>query len=76
MKNLLKSIDELPLIVKIIFCIPMLDIIWAIYRIIKGATESNVLLLVIGILCIIPGAAFVWIVDLVTTILYGKPILT
>lgn len=76
MKNLLKSIDELPLIVKIIFCIPMLDIIWAVYRIIKGATENNVLLLVVGILCIIPGAAFVWIVDLVTTILYGKPILT
>ncbi len=76
MKNLLKSIDELPLIVKIIFCIPMLDIIWAIYRIIKGATENNVLLLVVGILCIIPGAVFVWVVDLVTTILYGKPILT
>lgn len=76
MKNLLKSIDELPLLVKIIFCIPMLDIIWAIYRIIKGATENNVLLLVIGILCIVPGAVFVWVVDLVTTILYGKPILT
>ncbi len=76
MKDLLKAIDNLPLWVKIIFCIPMLDIIWAIYRILKGATEQNTVLLVVGILCIVPGATFVWVVDLVTTILYGKPILT
>ena len=76
MKEFLKAIDNLPKIVKIILCIPVLDIIWAIYRIIKGVAKKNALLLVIGILCIFPGSAFVWIVDIITTILNGKPILT
>ena len=49
--------DDLPWIVKIIFCIPMLDVVWAVYRIVKGVTEGNVLLIVIGILWIIPGGA-------------------
>ena len=68
--------DDLPWIVKIIFCIPMLDIVWAVYRIVKGVTEGNVLLIVLGILWIIPGGAICWVVDLVTTILFRRPILS
>ena len=75
-KDLLKAIDKLPFIVKIILCIPALDIIWAIYRIMKGLTEKNTVLTVIGILCIVPGAFFIWIVDMITTVLNGKPFLT
>lgn len=76
MKDLLKAIDNLPRLVKIILCIPALDIVWAIYRIMKGLTEKNTVLTVIGILCIIPGAAFIWLIDLITTVLNGKPFLT
>ena len=76
MKAFLKTIDGLSHIGKIILCIPLLDIIWAIYRIIKGIDTNNIVLLVVGILCIVPGAAFVWVVDIITTILNGKPILT
>ena len=76
MKAFLSAIDNLPKIAKIILCIPVLDIIWAIYRIIKGIDSKNNILLVVGILCIIPGSFIVWVVDLVTTILNGKPILT
>ena len=68
--------DDLPWIVKIIFCIPMLDVVWAVYRIVKGVTEGNVLLIVLGILWIIPGGAICWVVDLVTTILFRRPILS
>ena len=76
MKDFIKMINDLPKLVKIILCIPVLDIIWAIYRIVKGIDKKNNVLLVLGILWIIPGAAFAWVVDLVTTILYDKPILT
>ena len=76
MKNFIKMINDLPKLVKIILCIPCLDIIWAIYRIVKGIDTKNTVLLVLGILWIIPGAAFAWAVDLITTILYDKPILT
>ena len=68
--------DDLPWIVKIIFCIPMLDVIWGVYRIVKGVTEGNVLLIVLGILWIIPGGAICWVVDLITTILFRRPILS
>ncbi len=74
--SLIAWVDELPWIVKIVFCIPLLDIIWAIYRIIKGATENNPLLLIVGILWIIPGSVACWIIDLVSTILFSKPILS
>ena len=32
------AMDGLSKIVKIILCLPFLNIIWAIYRIVKGAT--------------------------------------
>ena len=68
--------DDLPWILKIIFCIPMLDIVWAVYRIVKGVTEGNVLLIVLGILWIFPGSVVCWVLDLVTTILFKRPILS
>ena len=76
MKDFLCAIDNLPMILKLVLCIPALDIIWAIYRIIKGVTENNALLVVIGILWIVPGSMFGWIFDIITVILYGHPKLT
>jgi len=68
--------DDLPYIVKIIFCLPGLDLIWAIYRIVKGAEKNSVGLLVVGILWAVLGLVILWILDLVTTLVLGKPILT
>ncbi len=77
MKDLLKMVDDLPFIVKVILCIPVLDIVWAIYRIIKGAVKSNTVLLIIGIIWVIGGCTVTWIFDLVTTLLNkGNPSLT
>lgn len=72
MKDLLKAMDDLPWIVKLILCIPALDIVWAVYRIIYGVANKSVVNLVVGILCIVPGAVFVWIIDLVCVILKKK----
>ncbi len=69
----ISAMDSMPWIVKLILCIPALDIVWAIYRIVKGATEGKILTLVFGILWIIPGAVICWIIDLVCTIVFGKP---
>ena len=68
MKALIKALDDLPLIVKIILCLPALDIIWCISRVCRSVVKS----IVLGILTIFPGAAFVWIIDLITVILTGK----
>ncbi len=72
MKDLIKAFDDLPLIVKVIFCIPMLDIIWSVYKLCKSIDKSNVLGIVLAILTIIPGAFFIWIIDLVTVLLNGN----
>ena len=69
----ISAMDNLPWIVKIILCIPVLDIVWAVYRIVKGATEKNILTLVFGILWIIPGSVICWIIELVTTIIFKIP---
>ena len=76
MEKFLNEIDNLPKIVKIILCLPFIDIIWAIYRIIKGATTDNVFLLVVGIVWIVFGSTVTWVVDLIGTILNDKPWLT
>ena len=61
--------DDLPFIAKLIFCIPALDIIWAVYRIMKGITKQRLVQLIVGILWIVPGAAFLWLVDIVCVLL-------
>lgn len=70
---MIKAMDKLPWIVKLILCLPVLDIVWAVYRIIKGLDKKNGLMILIGILWIIPGAVICWLLDLICTIIYGKP---
>lgn len=72
MKGLIKAFDELPLIVKVILCIPMLDIVWSIYKICRSVDKSNIVGIVLGVLTIVPGAFFIWIIDLLTLLVNGK----
>lgn len=74
MKDVVKSFDNLPWLVKLLLCLPVLNIAWAIYRICKGADTKNTLMLVVGILWIFVGSTVLWLVDLVCTIIYKKPV--
>ena len=76
LKALVKTVDKLPHLAKIILCLPFLDIVWAIYRIIKGSAHKDTMRIVIGILWVIGGCTVTWVFDLVTTIMYGHPKLT
>lgn len=72
MKDFIKAMDDLPLILKIILALPALDIVWGIYRIVKGVAYKNVVALIFGILWIIPGSVICWILDIVTLLLNNK----
>ena len=72
MKSFISAIDNLPKIAKIILALPFLDIIWGIYRIIKGIDGQNWFTLIIGILWIIPGSFICWILDIVMLVLQDK----
>ena len=74
MKDVVKSFDNLPWLVKLLLCLPVLNIAWAIYRICKGADTKNTLMLVVGILWIFVGSTVLWLVDLICTIIYKKPV--
>lgn len=64
-----KFIDSLPLLVKIILALPVLDgIFYGIYRICKG----TILNVVIGIIWIFAGAAIFWILDIIFLLLRGR----
>lgn len=73
MKNLVKSFDNLPLIIKLILCLPVLNLAYAIYRICKGADQKNTLMLIAGIVWIFLGTTVLWLVDFICTIIYKKP---
>ena len=74
MKSFIKAMDNLPQILKLILCIPALDIVWCIYRLCRSLNRKNLIGIVLAVLTIIPGATFVWIVDLVS-MLFGNRIL-
>lgn len=65
-----KAIDNLPWIVKLLLCLPIVDIIWAIYRIVKGVAKGNAILIIAGILWIVLGAVILWLIDLICIIIF------
>ena len=75
MKEMIKWFENAPVWLKLIFALPGLDIIWAIFRIVKGAVKGKVGLIIIGILWIILGWAILWIVDIISIILKKHPVL-
>ena len=72
MKDLVKAFDNLPKLVKIILALPVLDIVWAIYRLCKSISKGNVLGIVLGIVLLLLCPTIFWIVDIITIILFNK----
>ena len=75
MNELLKEVDSLPLIVKVILCIPCLEIFYGICRIVKGVLKNDVLWIVLAVLTVFPGAFFMWILDLIWVLTKGHALL-
>ena len=70
MKEFINALDNLPLIVKVILAIPALDIVWAIYRIIRALDEKDTIAIVIAIVLLF--VPFVWIADIICIALKGN----
>lgn len=65
-KSLTASFDSLPMILRLILAIPLLDgIVYGIYRILKGHIIAGLIWIIFGFL---PGA----ILDIVDILLHGK----
>ncbi|MGN0787905.1 MAG: hypothetical protein ACI4L6_02450 [Candidatus Onthoplasma sp.] len=71
---MVKFMDNLPLWAKIILALPGLDLIWAIYRLVKGITKNKVSAIIGGIVWILLGWAILWLIDLICILIYKKPV--
>ena len=71
MAAFIKWMDDRPRIVKILFCLPFIDIIWGVYRLLGAIAAKDTLRLVLAILWIVFAGFVGWVLDLVCIIITG-----
>ena len=69
MKNLIKAVNDLPLIVKIILALPGLDIVWNIMRLIRSLDANNMVGVILAVVILFVGIPFFWIIDILCLVL-------
>lgn len=75
MKEFIKAVDDLPVIIKLILALPGIDsFAWGIYRIVKGLDRNDTVQIVVGIIWLLAGWAVLWIIDIITILMYKRPI--
>ena len=72
MKSLVKAFDSLPKWAKVILALPVLDIVWAIYRLCRSISKGNALGIVLAVLMLIFCPVIFWLVDIITLILIDR----
>lgn len=73
MKEFIKFLDDLPLIVKIILALPGIDgLVWGLYRLFKGILKNNIVSIIAGIVWIFGGIVLLWVIDLYTLVTSNK----
>lgn len=70
--QLIKAVDSFPIWLKLILCIPAVDIVWWFYRIIKSAAKNNTGGIVVAVILMVIGIPFMWIIDLLCVAINGK----
>ncbi len=72
MKSFINGMDGLALWIKIILALPGLDIVWNVYRLVRSIDKGNVLGIVLGVILIIVGIPFMWLVDIISLVVANK----
>ena len=69
---MIKALDGLPKWLKVVLALPVLDIIWNIYRLVKSIKKDNLVGIIVAILLIVIGIAFMWLIDIITLLINDK----
>ena len=72
---MIKAFDNLPKWLKVVLALPFLDILWNIYRLVKSIKKDSIVGIILAILLITIGLVFMWLVDIITILLYDKVLL-
>lgn len=65
-------IEGLPVILKLILCIPVIDVVWSVWRLMKAIAVNDPVRIVLALLFLILGIPFIWVLDLVFVLLTGN----
>ena len=72
MKSFVSAMDNLPTLVKILLALPALDILWVIYRVRLSAEKKNTLGVLLGVVLLVVGIPFLWLIDMITILTTNK----
>ena len=73
MKGFVKWMDDCPFWLKLIFALPVIVIVWAVYRIVKGVAYGKMSRIIVGILWIILGWIALWLIDIICIAIWKEP---
>ncbi|MEG1499776.1 MAG: hypothetical protein RR400_01740 [Clostridia bacterium] len=72
MKGFVKGMDGLALWAKILLALPVLDIVWVVYRLVRSISKKNTIGIVFAIILIVVGLPILWLIDMITIIVSNK----
>ena len=71
MNQFIKWMDNRSRLVKILFCLPIIDIIWGVYRVLGAIKNKNWFHLVLAIIWLVIAGFVGWVLDLICIILFN-----
>ena len=72
MKDIIRAMDGLPKWAKVILALPVLDIVWAVYRLCRSIDKKSALGIILAILMLILCPVIFWLVDIITILVWDK----
>ncbi len=72
MKSFIKTVDDLPLLIKLLLCIPAISVFWGIYRLCRSIVKGDTLHIVLGVVFIFVSGIIFWIIDIICILMNNK----
>ena len=73
MAEYIKWMEQNPKWLKLVLCLWILDITWAIFRIFKAVQNNDTVQIILGVLWILFAGVIGWILDIIWIIIYDYP---
>ncbi|NMA05469.1 MAG: hypothetical protein GX931_03755 [Acholeplasmataceae bacterium] len=72
MKSYVNWMEGNSKLVKVLLALPIINILWWVYRLFKSIEKGHTLGIVLAIILLIVGIPFLWLLDLITLIVLDK----
>ncbi|MBP5694525.1 MAG: hypothetical protein J6X03_03630 [Bacilli bacterium] len=73
MAEYIKWMEQNPKWLKLVLCLWILDITWAIFRIFKAVQNNDTVQIILGVRWILFACVIGWILDIIWIIIYDYP---